>query len=379
MSNLKFPTMVSAMTGLSLLLVPNVSADTSGQFVLGYDNNPFKLSDALSPDEAMYLDVLLRWEQPIAAGFGVDLRANTTKFEQSSDDASQTTYSAALNYEASGVAWGHMVETNYRLRYTDQDQTYVSRITGQVGSFSGTDTPDRYDATRWEIRARADVTIDDHLSLRLQAEGRDKTYDDYTWLGLSNLNYAQFAGEATLRYRPNSANDIRVGGNYGERQYDDREGRDMTGTFVPGTNLEYTFAGFDASWKFDLTDRQDILGAYSYATREDNVSGYFDTTSQVYSVRYRRKVLDNQRVVAKLAYTDYSYDNLTSAAIIDNEEPVGPKEGFRSSLAYEYVLDVPSETEWTVFAEISHEDYDSANAAYTYSRTVGFIGIETRF
>jgi hypothetical protein len=360
--------------------LPTVAqADVQGSFIGGFDTNPFKLRESLPSKETGFIDVGLRLDQAVGRGFGVDLRADATRYGTDAEEADQNTVSAALYYEGDTRAFGREITIGHRLKYTSQDKTYVSRTTGLVGTFGGTETPDRYDAGWFDIRSRMDIKIDDQWSLRVEANGRDKAYEDYTALGLSNLDYAQFGGDATLRFRPNRSNDIRLGGGYGKRQYDNRAGRDIAGAFVPGTNLEYTFTDLKASWKFELNERQDIRGSYDYATREDNVSGYFDTTLNEFGLRYRHKIQDNQRFVGKITYTDYEYDNLSAVAIVENEEPVGPKDGFRTSVGYEYGLNLNAEAEWTVVAELSHASYDSANPVYAFGRTKAWIGLEAKF
>lgn len=364
---------------LSSTMSYSVNAEVTGSLTSGYDTNPFKLSDALPIDEAGFVETDLRFNQSLASGLSVDIRADLLVHGDIAEDADMTTLSGALEWEYEGDLSGKKATYDARIRYSDQDKTYVSRTTGLRGEFGGEDITDRYDASWFDGRARVDVDLREHLSLRVAIEARNKEYEDYTAVGMSNLDYAQWSGTGTLRFRPDKQNDMKASLGYGLRTYDNRAGRDLAGATVAGSDLEYTFTDFDVSWKHSLPGDQDIKTSYTFKTREDNVSGYFDTTTNAFALRYRKEVSDKQKLVANITYTDYKYDNLSALAIVENEEPVGPKDGFRVSLSYEYELPAAGKSEWVMAAGLSHADYDSPNPVYAYDRTRVWVSIEAKF
>ena len=368
-----------ATTMALVALVGTAQAEIIATAVGGYDTNPFKLSDALNNDEGFFLDTKLRYDQELGNGFGVDLRGRFIAYDNNDQDADKKSFSAALMYEGEGSVLRNVTKYGFRMRYSVLDQSYISRVTGQTGQFAGQTISDRFDADWFDARARADIQLSENTSLRLEVEGRDKMYEDYTSTGLSNLDYTQIGGSASLRFRPAKAHDIRASVGYSSREFDNRFGRDLLGAFVLGTNLEYSYVDAGVNWKYDLSKKQDIKAAYLYKTREDNVSGYYDTTTNSVNFRYRYKISDAQRLALKAGYTDYDYDNFTAANIIDNEEPVGPKDGPTFSVSYDHRLSENDKSSLWLVSEASTENFDSVNPDYIYDRTRAYVGLKAEF
>jgi len=156
------------------------AADVVGEITPGYDSNPFKFNDALPIDGAAFLEGKVKYDYRIAAGVGFVAQGDMFLLGSDASDANKFTISGAVDYKIKG----HFLEkkTNYvvRLKYTNQDKTYVSRTTGLPGTFGGSSTTDRYDTQAFDVRARMDIKLDKRLRLRLSMDGRDKSYEDYT-------------------------------------------------------------------------------------------------------------------------------------------------------------------------------------------------------
>ena len=365
--------------GLAVMIVPPAVAEVTATVGIGYDDNPFKLSDANNDDEGALLDAGLRVEQSLGGNFALDARVRHIVADGGSEDASRTTYSAILEYETDSELFGKPAELLFHGRVAGMDKTFVSRNTGSVGVFAGTQVPDRFDYTSFELRGRLDLDVSDTSTLRFQLDVRDRNYEDYTAIGLSNLDYQQVFGNFVWRYQPSDTHDIRLGAALGQRAYDNRQGRALDGTFVPDSNLDFTFFNADASWKYDLNNKSDIRFSYRYNTREDSVGGYFDTTRHTGTLRYRYRPGRDNRFAAELGFTDFTYDNIPASAIINNEENLGPNDGLSGSLSYDRRLFENDDRDLWLETKIAYEDFDSDNVNFVYDRSVLQVGLKYEF
>ncbi|TNE38583.1 MAG: hypothetical protein EP347_05975 [Alphaproteobacteria bacterium] len=372
---MKKSVIVLAMTTI-LAPVHLAHADVSGSVSLGYDDNPFKLRGSLDPDGAMFSEIELDFDHKTEGGLRLKLGADVVKFESDADDADSYTLGAGISYEFDGSFFGKDTEYSFGADYRRRDKTYVSRTTGMIGDSGGTPTPDRFDSDTFSLFARADVELTDKAEFRLTVDGRDRTYEDYDSLGLTNLDHRQWSVEGRLTFEPSPNQEISGQLSFSKRDYDDREGRDLLGVLIPGTSLEYEMRSFDLRWTIDLSDNQDIRFSYGHDIREDNLSGYYDTTTDAVGVRYRYRASDRRRFDADLSYRDYSYDNSAPDSVLENEEPISSKEGYRLKLGYEHAL---GERDTWLFVRGSYEDYDSVDDVYVYDKMVFQVGVMADF
>lgn len=365
--------------GLSLLLTPAALAQITATVEAGYDDNPFKLSDQFNNDEGAFVDTELRLEQALGNGFAIDARVSHLAFNNNNQDADRTDYSATLEYETRSELFGSPAEYLFHGRLTGSDRTFVSRSTGLVGVFGGEQIADRFNHNSFELRGRVDLETSEQTMVRLQLDARNRKYEDLTNLGLSNLDYSQIFASAQWRHRPSDAHDLRLDVSLGQRNHDNREGRDLNGNIVAGSNLDFSFVGAGASWKYEFAEGQDIRIAYDFDNREDSVAGYFDTTRHRLALRYRYRPDKKNRFGAQVTYSDFEYDNIPSSAIINNEENVGPNNGIGASLSYDRKLFDDDDRSVWLETDISYNDFDSPNANFVYDRTVFKTGIKVEF
>lgn len=365
--------------GVAMLLSGPALAEVTATLSGGYDDNPFKLSDANNDDGAAFLDTELRFEQSLGSNFAIDARVRHIAADSSNEDASRTTYAALLEYKTDSKLYDKPVKFLAHGRFASAERTFVSRNTGVIGEFGGTPVPDRFDHMSLELRGRLDVELTDTSTLRAQVDLRDRSYEDYTNLGLSNLDYQQVFGELIWRYRPTDDHDLRFGISLGQRAYDSREGRALDGSVLTGTDLDFSFFGAEASWKYELNDENDIRFTYDYNTRQDNVAGYFDTTRHTGALRYRYRPDKQNRFSAQIAYTDFNYDNIAASAIINNEENLGPNDGVSASLSYDRLVFNKEKRSVWLETKIALENFDSPNMNFVYDRSLIQLGLKFEF
>ncbi len=359
------------------LLSTAAEAQLSATIDAGYDDNPFRLSNAFDQRPGGFLEAELRAEHGFDTGFTLDARISRL-FSQS-EDGDRTQYSATLGFEHGARIFGRPAEFEHHVRIAGLDRTFISRNTGEVGRFGGQAIADRFDQNSVEVRSRADIGLSEAWTLRLQGDGRSRAYESYTGLGLSNLDYDQLFAHVRLRYRQDPTHDAQLGASFGRRVYDDRRGRALDTGFVAGSDLEFSFFSVDASWKYEFLPDHDLRFAYAYDVREDNVTGYYDTTLHSARVRYRYMPSWGNRFSIELERRDFDFDNIPAALIINDEENVAPNDGVRLRLAYDRRLVRTRERELWLDASLTYDDFDSPNAAYVYDRLAFRIGVKFEF
>ncbi|WP_300532039.1 hypothetical protein [Maricaulis sp.] len=359
------------------LAAPAATAQITATLETGYDDNPFRLSDQFDRREGGFLDTELRFEHGFANGFGLDARIGHLAAQ--SADGNRTDYALTVGYENETTLFGKPAELEFHVRGAGLDRSFVSRNTGEIGQFGGSDIADRFDQSSMEFRARADITLSEAWTLRLQGDGRSRSYEDYTALGLSNLDYDQVFAHARLRYWPDRITDAQIGVSLGHRVFDDRRGRALDTGFLSGTDVEFSYLNIDASWKYVFRPDHDIRLAYSFDLREDNVTGYYDTSLHRTRLRYRYMPEWGNRFSAEIEYRDFTFDNIPAALIVNDEENVAPNDGLRLTLSYDRRLMRSEDREIWLDLSLTHDDFSSPNDAFNYDRTVARVGIVVEF
>ncbi len=363
---------------LTLVLVaPAAQAQVTATLEGGYDSNPYRLSDVFDQRAGGFLDTELRFEHSFENGFGLDARLG--HLASQSENGDRTQYALTFGYEREADVFGKPAELEFHVRGSGLDRTFISRSTGEVGEFGGSDIANRFDQDSLELRARADISLSQAWTLRLQGDARTRSYEDYTGLGLSNLDYDQVFAHARLRYWPDRITDAQLGVSLGHRVFDDRRGRALDTGFLAGTDLEFTYFNIDASWKYVFRPDHDIRFAYSYDGREDNVTGYYDTGLHRTRIRYRYMPEWGRRLSAEIEYRDFDFDNIPAALIVNDEENVAPNDGVRFTLSYDRRLVRSDEREVWLDLSLTYDDFSSPNEAYNYDRVVARVGFVFEF
>lgn len=379
MTRLSKKQILTATFLISLAIQTPVWAEVTGQLQYGYDTNPYRLADNLDQREEGFLDANLEVGHRFESGFGFALEADIWDYQGDADDADRLVLSGMLDYKLKSKIGDRKAVYEARVKFTDLDRTYVSRTTGEIGESLATPTPDRYDTQSIDARARATFEVADDVDLRLMFDWRDRGYEDYTALDLSDLDYSHWSTGAELKFSPTKEHEISGGIMYRVRDYDSREGRDLAGDAVLDSELEYTFLRFDTEWKYRIDGQQVLSASYRHEQREDATSGYYDTTKREAAIRYLYKSINSHRLTLQAKYLDYSYDNNVLDAALENEESIGSRDGFKLTADYDHFLFSGGAANYWLSTSLTFEDYDSIEDNYVYDRAIAQLGFKVEF
>ncbi|MCF6215757.1 MAG: hypothetical protein L3J58_06235 [Emcibacter sp.] len=221
--------------------------------------------------------------------------------------------------------------------------------------------------------------INDKFQLEFAADGRTRSYHDYTDFNVSNLDHDQWSMRTKLTFKPDAKNEITGYYSFPQRNFDDREGKALDRSSVPGSSLKYDYHIMVATWEYDFAKRHSLKAFAYLEKRTGNVSGFYDTTWKRLRLRYRNKISKTQKLEAIITYRDYAYDNNDTFNAIEGEEPVNSKKGFKYKLSYAHRLSSSDSMSWWVVANGAYGNFDSVNASYIYDQSVIHVGLQLDF
>jgi len=368
------------LIGLTVLLASQTSLgfELRGDGALGYDSNPFRLSDDLSPDEGGYLDFKLRAKQDFNNGFLLRAGIKSRHYESSLSDADQYLLNIGAQYKHETLINDKKAQLLIDGGYSVKDKTYVSRFTGEVGTFGGQDISDRYDYDSWDAKGKFSIMLNEHVGTGLALKYRSRDYEDFDIDGLSNLDYDQLFVSNDWTYKQSQKSKFALSLYLGKREYDDKREKDLNGNEIPASDLTYDYYGAEISQRYKVSPDLRVKWELKYQDRQDSGSGYYDMDEFVADIDLRYRVSNNWNLVTSALYIDRNYPvRITIADENDIQSP--DKQGYALKLRAERELPSLSDYNANAYLGVIYEDYDSDEPAYIYDRYQIMAGLKARF
>ena len=369
---------------IAILAGTNASAesdiDLRGGF--GYDSNPYEVGDTLDKQSGFFAEAeaLINAEGTAAKGWHkqADLGLFGRLHESSLRDADRARIfvrargDSAEKYDEHGWDWA--------LRYSMRDETYVSRLTGEVATDDlGNEIGDRYDSGRADLMLQWRFPGRKFGRFSVEATAADRNYlEDYQQFGLEQLDYYEYAVGPGYELDSRDSN-LSVKLLYEKRIYDDRRVDDAAGAPVAGTDLEYEYYGVEARYRHRFTRRSALELTGGYDLREDNGVGYADRTRWNVGVEWTQRFRDDGRLVMESEYNSRVYDEqFTGDPTINDEEP--EKKGFEVRVSYSRPFPFVDIRGFSLVIEAELQSYDNNDDdRYTYDRLISFVGVRQEF
>jgi hypothetical protein len=348
----------------------------------GYDSNAYELSGLLGEQSGFFAEAeaTVNAEGTATGGWRkqADLGLTGRLYEPSLRDADlarmfvRARGDSAEKYDQHGWDWA--------LRYAMRDQTYVSRLTGQVATDSlGNEVGDRYDSGRADLLLQWRFPGRKFGRFSVEATAADRNYlEDYQQFGLQRLDHYEYGVGPGFELDRRDSN-LRIRLQYEKRVYDDRRTSDAAGNPVAGTDLEYQYYGVAARYRHRLTRRSAIELTGGYDLREDNGVGYADRTQWNMGLEWTLRFRDDARLVMGSQYSSRVFDQrVVGDPTINDEAPA--KKGFDVQVRYARPFPFVDIRGFSLVVEAALQSYDNSNdERYTYDRLTGFLGVRQQF
>ena len=343
---------------------------------LGFDDNPFRLNNSFNPiDDTFWLNDI---EATLSANQYLSLELGIRDYRyQDNDDANSQRVRAAIRFERDFDKCDCRI--NASLLYRDIDRTYISRFTGQRFSFRNQDASDRYDFS--EVRPQIAFTYDLNKQHSFSSNFRidDRQYENYTAIGLANLDYFEYRNRTQWQYKPNKVSRYQVFAEYRFREYDERLAVNANGDDILGVISEYDHWKTGLRTRFKLAKRQWFYANVDYQDRTDNGEGFFDTeTTQVY-FRYYARFKDTTKLDLSARYTDLNYPRGQQTQDVENQDETPSSQGWYYRAHVETELYRFNKTPLVGFITANYHDVSADLPAYAFDRTRVTAGIRIAF
>lgn len=363
----------------ALILSTQLQADpikVNIQSGLGFDSNPFRLSSSFSsPDEFYWfnnLELHTELNQSLSFKLGVrDMHYLDNK------DASTQRLDGKISYQQKLTDC--KCEMSASIAYRDYDKTYISRFTGERFAFGGGDASDRYDYRQILPALNFTYAASKQHNFSTQLTYVDREYQDYSALGLSNLDYQEYKLHSQWQYKPNKVSRYQFFAELQKRNYDQRLAVDASGDSIAGLISEYTYWKLGLKTRFKLASGQWLYANLNVRERTDNGGGYFDTGTTQGSLRYYARIADETTVNISVRFNDLDYSRGQLTENIENQDETPSYQGWTYQARVQSKLWEFDKLPLLGYVSINYQDISADLAAYIYDRTRIEAGFKIEF
>ncbi|MEW8237432.1 MAG: hypothetical protein AB2727_04490 [Candidatus Thiodiazotropha taylori] len=342
---------------------------------IGYDNNPFRLNDSFSSQDGKYLDLKMKAKQKFDNGITINASGKSRNYNSSKSDANQFLFGIGAMYKHNAEIYNKKSTVKVAAGFKLKDKTYVSRFTGDIGEYGGNDISDRYDYNSFSLNASFDLKISKKLITEIGLNYRNRDYEDYNINGLSNLDYSQYYLTNDWTYKQNKKNKYDFKLYLGARNYDDKREKNLSGSEIAGSDLEYDYFGVSIGHRYKVDKDISISWELKYQDRKDSGTGYYDMDEIIADIGIKYRFISNWRFIGSLLYIDRNYP--VRISISDENDIQSPdKQGYAIKFRFERELPEITRYDTRAYIGMIYEDYDSDEPAYVYDRMQIMTGIK---
>jgi hypothetical protein len=342
--------------------------------VYGTDNNPHSLSSALDPTLQNYAEGEFKVRTNYKHTFYFYAKANkTVYFDDDRADQFKTSATMALKHDFK--IFKRKFDYKFSMDHRTKDKTYVNKVTGLVATFGGVSIADRYDSTQNNYGAQLSYKPYRYLKYILDYEQKNKAYQEYEIAGLSNFDYGQQKVDLTMEYQSSQLGRFFLEGQFKQREYVDKRGKDLDGVDIFGTDLIYNYSTFNLGYVYRPSNSIRWKYTFNYEERRDTTTGYYNATSGFLSISAIHQLGDYHFLTTRAKYSKFSLINQLDEVVGTIEEDGKEKYGFTAMIGYEWILATLFDTNLAVYIDLEHRNFENSDPFYTYERSKAAIGI----
>lgn len=343
----------------------------------GVDSNPYHLTDSFNPleDNFLYFDMRYRQNYQKNLVFTADLKSASY-----SQDSNADWSRAKVDLKFRSKFGSKKNRVSYRIfgNYNKTDSTYISKFTGVEAAFAGVSLGDRYDADIFNIGTIFSIKTDNKTKLDFGFSHREKQYESYNLVGLSNLDYSHNSLRLGARIPITEMSNFTLNTNYTVRDYDDRRAKDVVGADITSTDLVFNVLDIKGTYSYNTSKSNSIKITFKYGKRTDNGAGFWDSSSNYVSVYTKQNLTDKHQISAKLKYSLFNYDNRTD--VNENlDELTKENKGLSLDIDYLWLISVEEKSNLLAYMKLSMASFDSSTVEYEFQSNELSLGIKYEF
>lgn len=366
-----------------------IAHDLELDILTGLDSNPNKLTNTLDLDNGGYgMERIEFSHMPIRTGYYYQLEVRSDIYKT----GEETTYESNaehFNGKAElGFKWrpkGKYGRSRYKweINHNTKDSVFVDRSTGDVPVVNGVAIGERFDAKWSGFDFSSTIPISEDADFIFNLDFKNKEYESYEELGLSNLNYKQADLDIGFEKEIWKKVYLKTLIGYSKRIYEDRRAREKNKTLIPDTDLEYTYLEainaieyrFAKRWKFEI--------GLDVDQRQDNEKGYYDSTQAKLITRLRYRNRDYVKFLLSARYLKRRYDEIGEDPAVgtivtpglNEEELEKSREGYRIRAEYIRRLTQRKILTLDLIMGIKYDSFENSNPIFSYDRAQTYVGL----
>ncbi len=341
----------------------------------GVDSNPYRFSSQYKKESAEYLQQELTVKLLLSKYWSSKFVMKGVQYQQASNWADNQKISGELSYRKGKKRQKSL----FNIKYEQLDKTYVSRLSGGLSSYSGTRLNDRYNyqqlSTYWSQQRRTTRSIDWLYKL----EYRKKDYDNFSSVGVSNLNYQSLALTNDFNHKITKRLQHEVSLKISHRDYQDKRQKDLKGDNIANTDLSYldSTLGYEQLWQ--QTKRHELSVSLDYMLRKDNGRGYYDSRESTLKITSKYRLNAKTSFTAQYKYVDFSYERPAVQNTDTTTEEYSSHQLQSVKLNSQVKLKgyLPLNAQWLMKYQYLNDDSDKSQ--YAYERHIFETGIRFKF
>ena len=355
---------ILSLTGF-VLISQTATAEVKLSLSTGTDNNPYRFSDDVKDDIAVFFDNRLEYQYTNESGFFAGINLHTISHNDAFDAANRKHNSFNLGY-AYSFNDQHKLSAAFTLG--EHNQSYLSRTTGGDIIILNDSIINRFDYGWSAFELNYQFNINEQHQLYTSLDFQKRNYVDFAELAISNLDYTEAGFSAGWEFTPSQDWDINLEFGTATRDFDTRENRDALGVALIGDPLSYNIQRLSLDLSYQLTTNHALAINVITENKDDQVESFYNSEFSDLAVAWRWQFEGYGTLESKVQTVELITENELSE---EDQESDSSGYSYNGSIfSVSYLYDIWKKDDFVIdgYVRLLHSDIDAVRPEYVYTR-----------
>ncbi len=367
-----------AVIGFTLILQAQAN-DLDLSLGYGVDSNPYKIKQKLGPADTAYTRLNIDGSWSIGSSIKWELQTEIRDYEEDSNFADEFKWGTALESDLPLNWISKRLQWQSKLYYSQRDKSYISKSSGQIGTYKNVSIRDRYDYSEKGFQTGFKWKWSRRFMTQINADVREREYTDYTRLGTSNFDYQQRSLEGVLTWFPARSHRFRLHAEASEQTFSDKRQRTLTGTSIKSTDLAYDEHTYRVDYRWKEKNKFAWTLSGQYTQLRDNGLGYYDNDKMIARTGLRFTGLPQIEWGGQYQYAETQYIKRAQSTQDTSEDTYSHRKTNTLKLFLEFNLKPRTGLDVIWFTDYKIEQHQSDKSDYQFDRSIIETGVKIDF
>ena len=351
---------------------------------LGLDSNPYRFSNQFKTqsEKTQFLEHRLTAKYLFSPYWRTQVSLTDTHYQQSQNWGDQKKWSTSLFFKKVQKRKKKYQGRNQRifnLKYEQFDKTYVSRLSGGLSSYAGTQLNKRYNYQQFTTQYEQHINLSKKSQWQYELAYKNKDYENYANAGISDLDYQALNIENRFQRFISKRQHQQWRLNLAHRQYANKLQKDIKGDDIKDTNLTYLDAtlGYEHSWQSSRKHTASV--STEYMKRDDNSSGYYNSHESSITLGSKYRLAGKSYISSQYQYTNFAYERPSVQTSDTTTQEYGSHQKHRIKLKGRVNLNQYLPLDANLLLAYQYEQVNADKSQYQYSRHIVETGLRFKF